>query len=184
MRKFTLFLAAILMVSLNMSAQVTQFANNGNVASVNRISFTNDDFFTYIWLNEQTMHFVWDEMEEQATVNYYVLQQSTDGLNYRVLDSIKPVNLFDVFRNDYPTNISYNNNILYSTETGNGRFIYNDVLTASELSQQVLFYRVKIVTTRGVTMYTKPKDWVLNKRGSHFNTLDDLNKTNLEHFDN
>jgi len=181
MRKFTLFLTAIFSLSLTLSAQVSQL-NPGTPSSLNRLH-TSEDFFVYLWLNGETMHFVWDELAT-VPVNYYVVQMSNDGISYRGIDSIAPGNLFDIHANNYPDNISYDNRILYSTETGNGRFIYNDVLTDAEQTELMALYRVKIVTSKGITLLTKSKEWVLNSRGSHFNNFSpDKNRT-LSQFNN
>src|SRR5687767_4111342 len=122
MRKFTLSFMAICCLSLFASAQVSTLNPAGTPVSVSRLNFVNEDFFVYMWLNGQTMHFVWDELAAHP-VNFYVVEQSKDGVNYYSIDSVSgSASHFDIFRNNYPTNISYENNILYSTETGNGRF--------------------------------------------------------------
>lgn len=184
MRKVTLLFAVLLWASFGTIAQVSMM-NPGTPSTVtnNRINFVNEGFFTYLYLNENVMHFVWDEMTE-VPVSRYVVQMSKDGINFYGIDSVAPGNLFDIHANNYPTNIDYNNTILYSTETGKGRFIYNDLLTNAELSELMVMYRVKVVTTRGVTMFTKNEEWVLNKRGSHFNQLDKNTDNTLSHHTN
>ena len=112
------------------------------------------NYFIYSGTNDDVVHIVWDESDRGA--QRYVVEQSFDHTVFRPIDSIIPVNMYDIHANNYPDNIDYNNTVLYSTETGAGRFIYNDELTGVELQQRNVWYRIKIVLINGGVIYTKP----------------------------
>lgn len=110
--------------------------------------------FIYLGKDAETLHLVWEE-HPVFKVERYVIEKSYDGNSFFPVDSIRPVHLFDIHVNDYPATVNYYGHILYSTETGTGRFIYNDVRNASEAGQKNFWYRVKMLKANGEKLYTK-----------------------------
>jgi len=150
MKKCTFhLLAALFILSFTGIAHAQRAAGTQWV----KASYTDPDIFIYLGLNKNTMHLVWDEIKS-TKVKSYVVERSTDGINFSPIASIEPVNLYDLHANNYPDHINRYNNILYSTETGFGRFIYNDKLSKQQMMKPIYWYRVKIVTAMGYNIYT------------------------------
>lgn len=167
MRNLILLVAAVCCLTLSV---ISQTPRNGHASPVlaTRLSHADNDIFIYLGKRDNVMHLVWDEVT-QDNIAYYVVMQSKDGKKFHALDSIQQGTHYDIYANDYPDHIRYENTILYSTETGNGRFIYNDVLTATEMQEVMLWYRIKIVTTQGYDIYTKKMQKAVNTRANPIN---------------
>ncbi len=178
MRKITLLLTAIFVALSAAHAQSPKNSINNGV-QLKRLNYIDPDIFTFIGKNDNVMHMVWDEVTSEP-VDYYVVEQSFNGADFQPLDSIRPVRMFDIFANNYPQGMDYNNKILYSTETGSGRFIYNDELNAAELQQLMIWYRIRIVTAKGNYIYTtKMKEVVNGGDGGNFNQESQNSNPNL-----
>ncbi|MFH0866469.1 MAG: PKD domain-containing protein [Bacteroidota bacterium] len=100
-------------------------------------------FFIARLYHDSIIHIVWeaDSILNSIKIN---IEKSYDGISFYEENSISTNNLFDIHINDYPTNISYYKNILYSTEHGNGRFLYNDFVDT--LSNSGIYYRIRFET--------------------------------------
>ncbi len=110
--------------------------------------------YIYLGNDDVALHLVWEE-HPAYRMDRYVIEKSYDGNHFFAIDSVYPSNLFDIHINDYPDNINYYNRILYSTETGGGRFIYNDVRDVSEAGEKNFWYRIKMVKPNGDKIYTR-----------------------------
>ncbi len=110
--------------------------------------------FIYLGNDDIALHLVWEE-HPAFSIAWYVVEKSYDGNRFFAVDSVRPQNLFDIHVNNYPKDIEYYNRILYSTETGGGRFIYNDVRDVSEAGERNFWYRVKMIKSNGERIQTK-----------------------------
>ncbi|MDZ4844277.1 MAG: SprB repeat-containing protein, partial [Chitinophagales bacterium] len=114
-----------------------------------------DRQFVFLGADNEVLHLVWEEHLTESVVNYTV-EKSYDGNTFFPLATVTPgAHLLDIHANDYPQDIEYNNNILYSTETGFGRFIYNDTRKPHEFAEKNFFYRVKMKKINEAVFYTR-----------------------------
>lgn len=142
---FTSFLFTVLLL---FPATIPGFAQRLSSSAVN------GSLYIYLGKDDVSLHLVWEE-HPAVRIERYVIEKSYDGNVFFAIDSILPVTLFDIHVNNYPDNIDYYDRILYSTETGAGRFIYNDVRGVDEAGEKNFWYRIKMVKPNGDRIFTK-----------------------------
>ena len=112
-------------------------------------------FFYADVYDDTVVHIVWDELYYlNYPIQKVIIEKSYNSTDFYTLAEIETDNLFDIHINNYPDNIEYFNNILYSTEKGKGRFIYNDVEDANILKNINIFYRLLMITYDGFYLYS------------------------------
>jgi len=119
------------------------------------------------------MHIVWDMVPDG---NFYTLEKTLDNINFTSVASIQAVNLTDIALLN-PQNVNAYGSILYSTEGGNQRLIYND----NEPAQRNLRYRVKIELNNTSVVYTRNEfdDYQINDLTGLQDFIDDLITTGV-----
>jgi len=79
-----------------------------------------------IW-RDSIVHMVWENYDENNIAQVFV-ESSHDGKDFSVISGANVANLIDIHQYNYPKEIDYNKQVLMSSEHGNIRFIYNDVI--------------------------------------------------------
>lgn len=98
--------------------------------------------------NDTIAHIVWENPSDPS-INYVSVERSYDGYNFTKISSAYVNSLIDVHASGYNPAIKYFNNILMSTEHGNIRFIYNDVVPGTDLNFISTWYRIFFSTADG-----------------------------------
>lgn len=101
-------------------------------------------FFVVGVFQDSIAHLVWENFDGN-NIREVVVETSTDGKNFTGCSSATISNLIDIHIYNYPKEINYNNQVLMSTEHGNVRFIYNDIVTDPNLINNK-WYRIKMIT--------------------------------------
>ena len=99
---------------------------------------------------DSVVHMVW-ENHDQNNIKKIVLESSNDGINFTQCSEALISTLTDIHSNNYPQWIDYNNHILMSTESGNVRYIYNDVVKNGNINLHPKWYHLKMLTFSGNT---------------------------------
>ncbi|MFA4850896.1 MAG: gliding motility-associated C-terminal domain-containing protein [Bacteroidales bacterium] len=113
------------------------------------------DAYTFLGIYKDTIaHLVWENNPDPDIYRVQV-ERSYDSINYSSLASANIKSLLDLHAENYNPYIERYNSILMSSEHGNIRFMYNDVIPGSNLNKIKLWYRVIMYTTRGLS-YSSP----------------------------
>ncbi len=134
--------------------------NSSNTQSIKQLKFSYINiFFVSAVYDGNNVHLVWDEYNKSGEkISETFIEKTIDGINWQVLASKPTFNLFDIHVNGYPSDIQAEGAILYSTETGKGRFIYNDVCESGDLDNPLIRYRVGFKTADEKYFYTSEID--------------------------
>lgn len=128
-------------------------------------SWLDDKFFIFVGVVDDYNHIVWDENQRYDVV-LYTIERSYDREQFRPIEQIVPEDLFDISANNFPKDYDYSG-IFYSTETGWGRFVYNDVFDRNK--KQTIWYRIKMQLADSSIIYTRAES---NDRGTSGETLE------------
>lgn len=101
-----------------------------------------------IW-RDSIVHMVWENHDANNIAQVFV-ESSYDGNNFSVISGATIANLIDIHLYNYPKEIDYNKQVLMSSEHGNIRFIYNDVIM-DPVAIHSRWYRIRMVTFTGAT---------------------------------
>ncbi|HRS53394.1 MAG TPA: SprB repeat-containing protein, partial [Bacteroidales bacterium] len=149
----------IIICAMLLFIKVAYISAQENKANINnsqkdlKFSYINGFFISAIY-DENKVHLVWDKYEPSTELSQVFIEKSSDGVNWKLLAVESIDNLIDIHIYNYPSYIQYENNLLYSTEVGYGRFIYNDVCDREELDNPFLRYRAGFITYDGKYLYT------------------------------
>jgi gliding motility-associated-like protein len=106
-------------------------------------------------LDDSIVHIVWENHLE-STINTVIVERSIDGSAWSFVNSAVLHNLPDIHALYYPEGMNYFNTVLFSTEHGNGRCIYNDVFEENlHLNHTSILYRIKMQDFDG-RIYVSP----------------------------
>jgi gliding motility-associated-like protein len=109
------------------------------------------DTYTYLGVFDDTVaHLVWENNPDPDIFRVQV-ERSFDSINYSSLASANIKSLLDLHAENYNPYIKRYNSILMSSEHGNIRFMYNDVIPGSNLNKIKLWYRVIMYSTNGLS---------------------------------
>ncbi|MEI6766813.1 MAG: hypothetical protein WCM76_14385 [Bacteroidota bacterium] len=95
------------------------------------------------------------EIPEGLDVEIIELDRTVDGITYDLLASATVMELPDIAALYYPENFGYFNKIIYSTEPGHGRFMYNDKNEYSPSLVRSFKYRIRFITPDEKTYFTE-----------------------------
>ncbi|HOY30817.1 MAG TPA: T9SS type A sorting domain-containing protein [Bacteroidales bacterium] len=107
-------------------------------------------FFYIGVLQDSYVHLVWENYDSE-NIKEVILESGNDRINFTPCSEALISDLPDIHLFDYPTELDYYNNILMSTEHGNVRYIFNDVLKSRNVLVHPKFYRLKMRTFSGHT---------------------------------
>lgn len=112
--------------------------------------------------NDTMVHIVWDRNSQVTNVTY-ILEKSTDnGLNYTEVQRITDTDSLIDTKQVNKKSINRYENILYTTEGGYMRFMYNEFIGG--ISNKIKFlYRVRIEISEELIFYTKSADCLNSK---------------------
>ncbi len=125
-------------------------------------------FFHSSVFGDSCTHIIWDKYESDK-IKTVTLEKSYDGNDFFSINQSEPEYLIDIYAQNYPENYGYFNNILYTTEHGNGRFIYNDIIKEEIDAHIKSWYRVKMISNRGVIYYSQIIDYDEVSSNAHRN---------------
>ncbi len=93
---------------------------------------------------DTNVHIIWDSTDINYDIMY--VEKSSDSISFSVISSktYNSVEFFDIHLCNYPDSINYWNNILMSTESGNKRYIFNEVQDSALLKKY--WYRIKLLS--------------------------------------
>ena len=109
--------------------------------------------------NDSMVHIVWDR-NKQITTATYILEKSIDnGISYtevkRITDNSAVTDIMQMNK----SLINAFENILYTTEGGYMRFLYNEVINTRNINSNTL-YRVRTNISEELNIYTKSVNWL------------------------
>ncbi|MEI6766562.1 MAG: gliding motility-associated C-terminal domain-containing protein [Bacteroidota bacterium] len=107
------------------------------------------EFFKSGVFGDTIVHMVWENPAD-ANIKTVSVERSTDGINYTTINTAEISKLPDIHALYYPKDFQYNNNILYSTEAGHGRFIYNDITKDIPADVNKFKYRIQFGYNSGI----------------------------------
>ncbi|HOY33212.1 MAG TPA: Ig-like domain-containing protein, partial [Bacteroidales bacterium] len=133
------------------------FAQNSNIFNINtdtdELTSVRVQVYFYLGLfQDSIVHLVWENYD-QNNIRQVVVESSNDGINFTRCSGAFIANLFDIHILNYPKELEYNSTVLKSSESGNTRFIYNDVVPHADFKLQARWYRIKMHTNTGL-IYT------------------------------
>lgn len=127
---------------------IAQTSLNPAITSSNLTS-KNVNVFTYCGVfGDTVVHLLWENVANEK-IQEIILESSNDGINFSHLSEASVSSLADIHADKYPKNIDYFNKILLSSEHGNNRFIFNDVVKEINISTNPKWYRVQMISQSG-----------------------------------
>jgi hypothetical protein len=113
------------------------------------------------------VHLVWENYNGDKIKEVFV-ERSAEGEHYTTIGYAIIADLMDIHAYNYPEGIKYFGNILYSTEHGSGRYIYNDVIDPSMFNISKVMYRIRMVSVDGRQYISQSIGANSNSSGSGF----------------
>ncbi|GIV34939.1 MAG: hypothetical protein KatS3mg031_2474 [Chitinophagales bacterium] len=110
--------------------------------------------FIYLGGDESSLHLVWEAHRSEKVIKY-VVEKSYNGNDFFPVDSVEPGDhLFDIHLHNYPDSINYYEKVLFSTESGSERFIYNDIIEGYEFNERNFWFRIKNIRSDNTFFYS------------------------------
>lgn len=152
MRKFLLYVVLFLFLIIRLQAQ-----NNGSDKFYPGQIVNVTIFFHSAIMGDSCAHIIWDKYESD-NIKTVTIEKSYDNNDFFPINQAEADYLVDIHAQGYPSNIVRFNNIIYTTEHGNGRYIFNDIVTEELKSELTWWYRIKMVSDNGVTYFSQSID--------------------------
>lgn len=152
MRKFYILIILFFLLVFNSQAQNSKSEKFNPGQIVNTTIFFHSGIF-----GDTAVHIIWDKYESD-NIKTVTLEKSYDNNDFFPINQVEANFMVDLHAAGYPKNIARYNNIIYTTEHGNGRYIYNDLVTEEIKANLKWWYRIKMTSENGVIYYSQAID--------------------------